>query len=581
MSWFFKRISIITLLVFSSSLWSQTDQAANDCINAIVVCGNNEIESNVSGPGTIELFDNGGDCFLFENNSLWFELNITVSGTLAFTITPEDSSISVDYDFNLFGTSSSCGNLGDPIRCSTTNPIAAGLTNNLTGLRDGETDNSEGPGQDGNSFVSTVNVFAGERYLLVVDRPIGEGGFNLEFTGTADFFEPPVIDNSEPDSVEICLASENTTVDLTPVLQQISTDPSTQLSIHLSAAGAFDNENPITPIENFPITQPITTVFVRAENGDGCFEVIDFDVIASEFINTDTRLQNKTCDLDGDLQEPFTLDELQLGLEDLLNNPINFNFSFHNTNADALSGANTLTMDVIITGTDQVFGRVSCVGSPNIFVIIPIDLEVVPLSIPFSIPLLQCDVDQTDSTDGIAAFNLNEVFANFENLGNLEFQLFETVADRNANEPINNTIGFRNQIPFNQTLFYRLINNDIGCEALGEVQLSVQPTTVSLNPESPFFTCDDNPFDESLIGTFDLEQIREINYPNLEVNFYQNLEDLTLEQNPLNGLLNTEITTLFVRIENSNQCQEVERIELNSKSKSELFFTKSILSMYR
>jgi len=142
MSWFFKRISIITLLVFSNSLWSQSNQAANDCINAIVVCGNNEIESNVSGPGTIELFDNGGDCFLFENNSLWFELNITVSGTLAFTITPEDSSISVDYDFNLFGTSSSCGNLGDPIRCSTTNPIAAGLTNNLTGLRDSETDNS-------------------------------------------------------------------------------------------------------------------------------------------------------------------------------------------------------------------------------------------------------------------------------------------------------------------------------------------------------------------------------------------------------------------------------------------------------
>ena len=275
---FSKNIWILLVIIFFNGIiYAQNaNLAANDCVNAIVVCGNNDIQSNVSGPGTVELFNNGGDCFLFESNSLWFEINVTVSGTLAFTVTPDNPDIVVDYDFNLFGTSSSCGNLGDPIRCSTTNPVNAGLTNNLTGLRDNENDVSEGPGADGNSFVSSVNVVAGERYLLVVDRPIGMGGFSLEFTGTAEFFDPPVIDNTQPDDFEICLATTNTVVDLTPVLEQISTDPNTQISLYGSAAEAFDQENPITTVDSFTINQPSTTLFARAENGDGCFEIIDF-----------------------------------------------------------------------------------------------------------------------------------------------------------------------------------------------------------------------------------------------------------------------------------------------------------------
>ena len=541
----------------------ELNQAPNDCVNAIVVCGNNEIESNVSGPGTVELFDNGGDCFLFESNSLWFEINVTVPGTLAFIITPDSPDISVDYDFNLFGTSSSCTNLGDPIRCSTTNPIDAGLSNNLTGLRDGENDNSEGPGQDGNGFVSSVNVFAGERYLLVIDRPVGTGGFNLEFTGTANFFDPPVIDNFEPDNLEICLATTNTSVDLTSVLQQISSDPNTQISVHESSAEAFDDENPITPIENYIITQPITTLFVRAENGDGCFEIIDFDIVANEFIEEDTSITDIVCDLDGDLQEPFTLNDLQIALENLFNDPTNFNFSFHNTSDNAFNDVNPFTVDISVSDTRQIFGRVSCIENPDFFVVIPINLEVVPLNIPPLIPLLQCDVEQSNSTDGITAFNLNEAFIDFIEFDNLEFQLFETVIDRDTNQPITNTIGYRNQTPFNQTIFFRVVNNDVGCEAIGEITLSVQPTTVSLNPQSPFFACDDNPLDQALIGTFDLEEIRATNYPNLDVNFYSSLDELTLEQNPLSGLFSTEDTTLFVRIENSNQCQGVESFDLS------------------
>jgi len=100
------------------------------------------------------------------------------------------------------------------------------------------------------------------------------------------------------------------------------------------------------------------------------------------------------------------------------------------------------------------------------------------------------------------------------------------------------------------------------CDYLGEVQIQVQPTTISLNNNSPFFECDENPDDNILESTFNLENIRQTNYNGLEASFYSSLEDVTLEFNPLSGNFTTQSTTLYVRIENSNQCQGVEEIEL-------------------
>lgn len=114
----------------------------NDCVNYIQVCGNYDINLNVAGAGAQEIGDNA--CNSQEHNSLWLQVTIKESGTLGFTLTPESLSIQEDYDFWVFGPNAQCGNLGEAIRCSTTNPQAAGQANNHTGLNETSTDVSEG-----------------------------------------------------------------------------------------------------------------------------------------------------------------------------------------------------------------------------------------------------------------------------------------------------------------------------------------------------------------------------------------------------------------------------------------------------
>src|SRR5690606_3477374 len=102
-----------------------------------------------------------------------------------------------------FGPNVSCGNIGQAIRCSTTNPEAAGQNNNFTGMNQTETDVSEGPGPNGNSFVQWLNVNAGETYFIVIDRPVGNSPFRLTWTGTAEFAEPPVNQTTDIDALNL------------------------------------------------------------------------------------------------------------------------------------------------------------------------------------------------------------------------------------------------------------------------------------------------------------------------------------------------------------------------------------------
>ncbi|RLJ62377.1 hypothetical protein CLV86_1981, partial [Lacinutrix venerupis] len=182
------KITFILFLLIQSTF--SYAQQPNDCVNAVVVCGDSDIVLDVNGAG-----NNSNEfptsCSSGENNSLWLEVTVTTSGSLAFTLTPNSTAITEDYDFFIFGPNTTCGNLGPTIRCSTTNPQASGQGNNLTGLSTVETDNFEGPGAAGNSFVSAINATAGDSYFIVIDRPVGNSPFSLQWTGTAQFSDAP------------------------------------------------------------------------------------------------------------------------------------------------------------------------------------------------------------------------------------------------------------------------------------------------------------------------------------------------------------------------------------------------------
>lgn len=559
-----KKTTFFYFLLFSAFCWSQQ---ANDCIDAVVVCGNSEIASNASGFGTQELDNETNPCSYEEVNSLWFQLSIESSGNLAFDIAPNDSDISVDYDFYVFGPDFNCGNFTDPIRCSTTNPSEAGLNYNTTGLRDSENDDSEGPGEDGNSFVSSFGVQAGETYYLLIDRPHGGGGFQLEWTGTALFLPGPVV--QKPSNIEICPTVANVEVDLTSREAQITQSQQVQIDYFNSFANAFDFDSTINAPERYAFTGASENIYVRITNPNGCFEIVDFELTPLVF-NDAPSLEQVVCDTDRIGEGTYDLSEIISEIENTLQNPTEFFISLHRNDNDAISSANPIILAPYTTAENIVYARVGSVQLDGCFTTFPIALVLEENPYPEVINLVQCDVDESNSVDGITRINLEQAFPD---ITDATVSYYETIATREANMAIVDPERYTNQEAFDAVVYYRMETGT--CISEGELHLRIDPTIVSLTTTSPFLVCEDDAGDGILLGTFDLEGIRQDNYAGLEVAFYANLDDVTLEQNRLTGNYATLTTTIYARLEASNQCQGVEQLELVVNPLPEITLEKS------
>ena len=150
----------------------------NDCQTMTPLCSAATIAGNASGPGIVAEGCTGATCPAGgENHTNWYTFTAQTSGTLNINIAP--TSPTDDYDFAIYGPNVTCGALGAPLRCTD-----SGLTGN-TGMNGGAGDFTEDV--TGNSFLQTMNVIAGESYILVVDEwsPTSGGGYDLAFSGTA------------------------------------------------------------------------------------------------------------------------------------------------------------------------------------------------------------------------------------------------------------------------------------------------------------------------------------------------------------------------------------------------------------
>ena len=301
---------IALLLLFTSIAFAQ-----NDCNEAIVVCGNLGFQDlDVVGVGTQEL-SGSNTCGSQENNSLWLDVTVNTGGTLGFTLTPTSTAITEDFDFFVFGPNVSCGNIGQAIRCSTTNPQAANQGNNLTGMNASETDTSEGPGPDGNSFVRWLDVNPGERYFIVIDRPIGNSSFDLQWTGSATFNDAP---DTAPQGTLLHLEECDTTGDPndnstifdltvnTPVI--IGTQTGISVSYYTSLGNAQTSNSPIQNPAAYQNTSAPQTIFVRIQdNNTGCFTIDDFQLRITGNLDPGTPNNLTACDANGDGVEIFDL----------------------------------------------------------------------------------------------------------------------------------------------------------------------------------------------------------------------------------------------------------------------------------
>ncbi len=191
-------------------------------------------------------------------------------------------------------------------------------------------------------------------------------------------------------------------------------------------------------------------------------------------------------------------------------------------------------------------------------------VSIFPIPNAPSITLEQCDVDE-NPFDGTSAIDLTQAI--YEQA--YTFTFYETLQDQIDDSPIENPNNFRNTQTFNQTLYYKIVNEN-DCENSGELTVVINPITVEETSISPILVCNESEDRSQLEGTFNLTEIRQNHFQNQEVAFFSNLIDATLEKNPINENFRSGKTTIYIRYESNNQCKSIESLILDIKPLPEL-----------
>jgi gliding motility-associated-like protein len=416
----------------------------NDCSGAIKICGDGAISSNANGIGTQELTGRN-NCSSQEHNSLWLEIEITKAGTLGFNLIPTSGNLSIDYDFFIFGPNAACGNLGNAIRCSTTNPLASNATSNHTGMNDTETDTSEGPGAAGNNFISSLDVQPGETYFIVIDRPIGNSPFELKWTGTATqggfpFPDGPAI--KKPNDLEACNSNGISDFDIYSTENEINSQNNTSLTYHESLADASDNLDALPGI--YTSTSPVKTIYARVENDlTGCAKITEFDLIINDgpILKDDNNLEY--CDLDYNGFEEFVLTDLNFEILNGLD-PSQFEIQYFKTLDDAAADRAPILNSYLSVGAETVYAKVWEKNNPNCFNIAPVNLLLNSPPVVEDYSVVQPQINS----------NSNTVTLNFNPVDPYEYAI------GNINGPYQTSPTFTNISSGIQTLYIRDLN---GC----------------------------------------------------------------------------------------------------------------------
>ncbi len=585
---YMKRILLFTLFLISAISIGYSQNEPTDCIQSIVVCGNTNLELNSNGVGTNDFAlagNNPPSCNFSESQSLWLRVNIVQSGTLAFTITPESSSTSEDYDFAIYGPNVTCSNLGSSIRCSSTNPTSAGVST-LTGLNDTELDFTEGPAALGNGFVRSIDALAGEVYYILVDNFSQNAGFDLNFTGTALLPDSPI--NSSNNTTDLNLTECDVVGDSQDGITNFNLESNTAaiLGTQINTTVTYHNTAEDASINNSALASPYLstqnneTIYVRIENTlTGCFIIDSFTLSTTPGPSIVTPTPFIICDDNTDGNDangfaPFLLSDKDNEILNGSDPAINL-ITYHLSQTGANTGTDIIDKNTPFINTanpQTIFVRAQFAPSEsclNTFSFTSFDLEVNPLPISNSVSLIQCDEYQNPS-DGLTLFNLNEVSDQITaGAANRTVLFFENLISANTGTPaITNTQAYQNTAT-NQQLFARVTDNINGCFKVATVDLGVSVTSAS---NAIIRACDDDG-NEDGFREFDLTSangqiLLGISNLNLGVTYYETLEDALSEINPITVITNSVALTqgqdiVYARIEdNLNQCFGINQVQL-------------------
>lgn len=476
----FKYLYICFLFLFGCPLLMV---AQSDCPDAIIVCGNNNFSNlNATGVGRVQEIDSLNACASGEHNTLWLKILIKNGGTLGFILTPEQiDDIVVDFDFWIFGPNVSCNNKGTAIRCSTTNPLNAELTYNITGMNDVETDVSEGPGADGNAFIKWMDVNDDDTYYIVIDRPHGASNFSIEWTGTATFHEIPVFYN--PDNIPLDMTrcdsdgvdDQSDTFDLT-IYETMFIGNQTDVAItyHRDINDMTTGERPLDNPQAFKNTSNPQTVYLRMTNPvTGCFDTNTFNLVIETALVTGTANNLTLCDM-GNGVRGFNLSQ-----NDSLVNMGNSNTTvvYYKTENDARNRQNPLPVlyqNSVPYITETIWARMEnitgCFGYGLSSFTISVD-TFIPVGTPEN--LLLCDLDE----NGYRLFDLtqNDAVASQGDPDMVVTYFRSEQAARNNWGAITGL--YKNIIPYGPQTMWARVEYTNGCYGY-----NVAPFTVTVEP---------------------------------------------------------------------------------------------------
>ncbi|ARV13765.1 T9SS type B sorting domain-containing protein [Polaribacter sp. SA4-12] len=603
-----KKILLLILSLYTSFLFSQ-----NDCTDALIVCGNNSFtDLDATGVGIQEL-NSSNTCNSQEHNSLWFKIKIKTGGTLGFILTPTNDNgttntdIVVDFDFFIFGKNVTCDNIGQAIRCSTTNPQSSNQADNLTGMNSTETDTSEGPGADGNSFVKELEVEANDSYFIVIDRPIGSSNFKIDWTGTATLGDPPVANppvtgttyNLEECDDNLADTEETSIFDLiTNQDTLIGSQTNVNISYHLSANDAQTNTNPILSTTTYRnITNP-QVIFTRLTNtNNGCFTTNNFTLNVKTTFNINTPEDYLSCDdntisssnTDG-YSSSFLLESKDSEILETLDSSL-YTVSYHKSLSDAENNSAAIDKALFYTNTikdnEKIFVRViNNTGCRNTSKTFNLVVNPVP-EINAVLVYEQCDFDDNPN-DFVTNFNLttkeSEIYTGTDDV---VIDFFETTDTSFTSPLIKNN--YRNSTATNATngdhkLIVKVTNPITSCYQIKEIELKVNPSGISSYPDVYACELDSNaniPDSRNSIGSntsfydFDIKTQEIISksggalkLTTHNFSYYRTSEDAGLQNNEITAPFDDDFFTdeedIFIRItlKASNSCESIGQFKI-------------------
>lgn len=181
--------------------------------------------------------------------------------------------------------------------------------------------------------------------------------------------------------------------------------------------------------------------------------------------------------------------------------------------------------------------------------------------VTFDSILIECDQDQ----DGLTLYNLfdasDSVTNNDSSIFINDFFLTEDDALQNINAIVGANI-FQNTIP-NQTVYAR-VENQARCFDIAEIELQISNLVLNI---PTLEACDGDIIDG--IADFNLNEIIDSLQPQIpagaNVTFYETESDAFQETNALNTIyqnITPDSQTIFVKVENNNQCFSISTVAL-------------------